>query len=93
LLDRLALIDPDLLAANKRIVNLGMELMGARTLQRLAAENDARGHIAPGTRAFKQNVKDKGLKAALKERDAAFGDGRARVRGAEIRDADGRLID
>ncbi|MGE0862059.1 MAG: enoyl-CoA hydratase-related protein, partial [Gammaproteobacteria bacterium] len=93
LLDRLALIDPDLLTANKRIVNLGMELMGARTLQRLAAENDARGHIAPGTRAFKDNVKAKGLKAALKERDRAFGDGRARVRGPEIRDADGRLID
>ncbi|HIG18310.1 MAG TPA: enoyl-CoA hydratase, partial [Candidatus Handelsmanbacteria bacterium] len=28
LADRLALIDPDLLAANKRIINLGMELMG-----------------------------------------------------------------
>ena len=42
--DRLAMIDPDLLAANKRIVNLGMELLGAQVLQRLAAENDARGH-------------------------------------------------
>src|SRR5262249_57981006 len=30
LLDRLALIDPDLLAANKRIINIGLELMGAR---------------------------------------------------------------
>ena len=46
LADRLALIDPDLLAANKRIINLGLELMGARTLQRLACENDARGHLA-----------------------------------------------
>ncbi len=36
----------DLLAANKRIINLGLELMGARTLQRLACENDARGHLA-----------------------------------------------
>ena len=93
LLDRLALIDPDLLAANKRIVNLGMELMGARTLQRLAAENDARGHLAPGTRVFKDNVKQKGLKAALRERDAAFGDGRARVNGPERRDQHGKLID
>ena len=37
---RLALIDPDLLSANKRIINMGMELMGAQVLQRLAAEND-----------------------------------------------------
>lgn len=35
LADRMALIDPDLLAGNKRIVNLGLEQMGARTLQRL----------------------------------------------------------
>ena len=42
LADRMSLIDPDLLSANKRIVNLGLEQMGARTLQRLAAETDAR---------------------------------------------------
>lgn len=92
LADRLALIDPDLLAANKRIVNLGIELMGGRTLQRLAAENDARGHLAPSTRAFRDNAKAKGLKAALKERDGQFGDGRARVRGPETRDENGNLI-
>ncbi len=93
LLDRLALIDPDLLSANKRILNLGLELMGARTLQRLAAENDARGHLARSARAFVGKVKEHGLKTALRERDAAFGDGRARVDGAERRDAWGRLID
>ena len=93
LLDRLAQIDPDLLSANKRIVNVGMELMGARTLQRMAAENDARGHLAPGTKVFKDNVKEVGLKAALKARDSGFGDGRARVNGPELRDADGRLMD
>jgi len=93
LADRMALIDPDLLAANKRVVNLGMELMGAQTLQRLAAENDARGHRAPGTRAYFKTVKEKGLRAAFRERDAQFGDGRARVDGPEIRDADGRLVD
>lgn len=46
LADRLALIDTDLLAANKRIINLGLELMGAQTLQRLAAENDVRARHA-----------------------------------------------
>jgi len=90
---RLALIDPDLLSSNKRIINLGMELMGALTLQRLAAENDARGHLAPGTREYFRAVKEKGLKAAFRERDGLFGDGRARVHGPEIRDADGKLID
>lgn len=89
---RMAHIDPDLLAANKRIVNLGIELMGGRTLQRLAAENDARGHLAPGTLAFRKTAQEKGLKAALQERDGGFGDGRARVRGPETRDEDGNLI-
>ena len=44
LADRLCHIDPELLSVNKRSINLGMELMGAMTLQRLAAENDARAH-------------------------------------------------
>jgi enoyl-CoA hydratase len=92
LADRMALIDPDLLAANKRIVNLSMELMGAQVLQRIAAENDARGHLAPATREYHKAVKEKGLAGAFRERDAKFGDGRARVDGPERRDADGRLL-
>ncbi len=92
LADRFALIDPDLLAANKRIVNLGLELMGARTLQRLAAENDGRAHLAPGTRRFRKLAKEQGLREALRERDRQFGDGRARVDGPETRDDQGRLI-
>lgn len=91
LLDRLALIDVALLAANKRIVNVGLELMGARTLQRLAAENDARGHLAPSAQEFLRQARTGGLVAAMRERDAKFGDGRARVHGAEQRDAQGRL--
>jgi len=93
LADRLAMIDPDLLSANKRVINLGMELMGAQVLQRLAAENDARGHRAPGTKAYFAAVKEKGLREAFRERDSKFGDGRARVNGPEIRDEKGRLID
>ena len=93
LLDRLALIDPALLAANKRIVNVGLELMGARTLQRLAAENDARGHLATSAQEFLRQARDGGLVAALRERDAKFGDGRARVQGPETRDVNGRLTE
>ncbi len=93
LLDRMARIDADLLSANKRILNIGLELMGARTLQRLAAENDARGHLARSAGAFVSKVKERGLKTALSERDAQFGDGRARVGGPEIRDQKGHLVD
>ena len=93
LVDRMALIDADLLSANKRIINLGLELMGARTLQRLAAENDARAHRAASAREFGAKVLEHGLKTVLRERDAKFGDGRARVHGPETRDAAGRLVD
>jgi len=92
LADRFAQVDPELLSSNKRIVNLGMELMGAQTLQRLAAENDAKAHT---TRAARQVFKDlgtKGVKQVIQDRDAPFGDGYARVVGPELRDAEGRLL-
>jgi enoyl-CoA hydratase len=91
LVNRLAMIDSELLTANKRIVNVGLELMGARTLQRMAAENDARAHLAPSVREFGRIAGEQGLKAALNWRDGKFGDGRARVEGPETRDAEGRL--
>jgi len=92
LADRLALIDPDVLTVNKRIINLGLELMGARTLQRLAVENDARGHTAAAARGFFRQAREDGLRKALQDRDGPFGDGRARVNGPEKRDSDGRLL-
>lgn len=90
---RMAHIDPDLLSANKRIINMGLELMGARTLQRMASENDVRGHNTRAANEYRQSVKEHGLKATLRARDAKFGDGRARVHGPELRDADGNLLD
>lgn len=92
LVDRMVMIDTDLLAANKRIVNVALELMGARTMQRLGAENDARAHLAPSVREFGRIAGEQGLKAALHWRDAKFGDGRARVHGPEVRDENGRLV-
>lgn len=71
---RLALIDTDLLSANKRIVNIGLELMGARTLQRMAAEMDARGHLAASRTRFNETVRTEGLKTAVRQRDEPFGD-------------------
>jgi enoyl-CoA hydratase len=79
LADRLALIDADLLSANKRIVNIGLELMGARTLQRMAAEMDARGHLADSRAAFNRTVLEEGLKEAVQQRDGPFGSGRVEL--------------
>ena len=82
LADRMGLVDPHLLSANKRLVNLGLELMGARTLQRIGAEIDARGHNAPMAREFRQTMRTHGVKYAFQKRDAAFGNGFAAVEGA-----------
>jgi enoyl-CoA hydratase len=92
LLDRLAKIDPDLLSTNKRVINLGLELMGARTLQRLAAEMDARGHRAPAARATARALVEDGVRATVHARDARFPDGIVRVDEPELRDADGRFV-
>ena len=83
LAERMALIDVDLLAANKRIVNMALELMGAQTMQRMATERDAIARQAPVVTEFYQMAKEKGLKAALEWRDNRFGDGRGAKAGKE----------
>jgi enoyl-CoA hydratase len=93
LLARLALIDPDLLSTNKRVINIGLELMGARTLQRMAAEMDARGHLAPAARATMRALRDDGVRATVHARDERFPDGVVRVDRPELRDEDGRFVD
>lgn len=79
---RLSFVDNELLSAHKRIVNLALEVMGAKTIQRLAAENDARAHLSKGPRRtqFKADMAEHGLKTALIHRDAPFGDGIVRLR-------------
>lgn len=72
LAQRIALIGRDLLVANKRVVNTGVELMGRSQLQRFAAVNDAIGHRAPEALAFNKRIGEVGLREAVKERDAAF---------------------
>jgi enoyl-CoA hydratase len=72
LAQRMALIGRDLLVANKRVVNTGVELMGRSQLQRFAAVSDAIGHRAPEAKAFSQRIADVGLRQAVRDRDAAF---------------------
>jgi enoyl-CoA hydratase len=69
---RMALIGRDLLVANKRVVNMGVELMGRSQLQRFAALSDAIGHRAPEALAFSERIGEVGLRDAVRERDAAF---------------------
>jgi enoyl-CoA hydratase len=76
LASRVALVDPDLNATQKRIVNLVLEQMGMMTVQRLAIEMDARAHLGTGPRRtqFKADMREGGLKQALTNRDAPFAD-------------------
>jgi enoyl-CoA hydratase len=69
---RIALVGRELLAANKRVINEGVELMGRSQLQRFAAMNDAVAHRAPAARAFTARAGEVGLKQAVQERDALF---------------------
>lgn len=82
LAQRVALIDPELNATQKRIVNLAMEQMGMMTIQRLAIEMDARAHMTTGPRRmqFKKDMKESGLKQALTNRDGPFGDSIIKLR-------------
>ncbi len=73
LAERIALIGRDLLVANKRVVNMGVELMGRSQLQTFAAINDAIGHRAPEALAFSRRIEELGLRRAVRERDDAFG--------------------
>ena len=85
-------LDSPVAGSIDHVVNQALELMGARTLQRMAAENDVRGHNTAAAKAWFESVKEQGLKETLLERDRKFGDGRARVNGPEIRDEVGRLV-
>jgi enoyl-CoA hydratase len=78
LADKMAMIHPDLLAGNKRSVNLALEMMGARTMQRMAAEMDARMHTSPGMDDWRTRNSEQGLKAALEWRDGRFNNPEAR---------------
>jgi enoyl-CoA hydratase len=95
LMQRLAQIDPALLAVHKRAVNLALELMGARTFQRLALELDARGHLAPHAIMVKERSRGAGSKdfnLRLKaDRLEKFGPGRLRVTEPDPYDDAGRL--
>ncbi len=73
---KMAKIDIELLSPNKRICQMALELMGARTLQRMAAEMDGRAHTAPAVREFARIARERGLRAAIEWRDGRFAESR-----------------
>jgi enoyl-CoA hydratase len=74
--------DPDMLAAQKRIVNIAMEMAGARNLQKIATEMDARAHLSKQSlrTSFKADAAKHGVKVAYQNRDAKFGDGVVKIK-------------
>lgn len=79
---RIGSVDAEILSAHKRVVNIQMDLAGARQSLRFAAEMDARAHLSQGPRRaqFRKDMAEKGLKDALANRDAPFGKGRVELR-------------
>lgn len=72
LAERIALTGSELLAANKAVINHGVDLMGRANLQHVSSMADAIGHQSPDTLEFWKVATDEGLKAALKRRDDPY---------------------
>jgi hypothetical protein len=53
--------------------DLGVGLMGRSQLHVLAGIHDALGHLAPEGVECNERLRSEGVRAALTERDAAFG--------------------
>jgi enoyl-CoA hydratase len=75
--ERVALVPPELLALNKRVVHRAMEAMGMRAGLRATTELQALGFHQRPAREYNQKLAAD-LKGALDERDGKFGDYRTR---------------
>jgi enoyl-CoA hydratase len=91
LMRKLGRMNPEALASNKRVINMGLEMMGARTLQRFAAEIDARLHKSEVSLQGKALAREQGIQALLRARRAKYPDNVAFVDRPELRERDGRL--
>jgi enoyl-CoA hydratase len=72
--ERVARIPGDLLALNKRTVHRAMEAMGMRTGVRATTELQALGLHQRSSQAYMPKLRELGVKRAVEERDAPFGD-------------------
>jgi len=75
--ERVAKVPPDIAQLNKRTVHRAMDVMGLRAAIRSGTELCSLAIHQPSFQAFIAEARDKGLVAALSERDEPFGDYRA----------------
>ena len=80
--ERVAKVPSDLQQLNKRSVHRAMEVMGLRAAVRAGTEIQALGFHQPASREYLKSF-SKGVTRALDERDAGFGDYRARGSGQD----------
>jgi enoyl-CoA hydratase len=71
---RIKSVPADLVQLNKRVVHRQMEIMGLHTGIRAGSELCALGTHQKSMHEFMAATREKGLKGALQERDAPFGD-------------------
>jgi len=71
---RIAMVAPELVQMNKRVVHHQMDIMGLRAGIRAGTELCALGTHAHAMREFLGATQKEGLTGALQERDAPFGD-------------------
>jgi enoyl-CoA hydratase len=76
--ERVARIPPELLALNKRAAHRAMDAMGIRTSIRATADIQALGFHQPPSKAYLKTFAEKGVSAALSDRDRQFADYRER---------------
>jgi enoyl-CoA hydratase len=74
--ERVAQIPGDLLALNKRTVHRALDAMGMRTGIRATTELQALGLHQRTSREYMPKLQSMGVRGAVEERDAPFGDGR-----------------
>lgn len=71
---RVAKVPPELLALNKRAAHRAMDVMGIRNAIRATADIQALGFHQPPSKAYMRSFGEKGVSAALSDRDRQFGD-------------------
>jgi enoyl-CoA hydratase len=75
--ERVAQIPGDLLALNKRTVHRALEAMGMRAGVRAGTELQALGLHQRSSQEYMPKLRSMGVKGAVDDRDAPFGDGRS----------------
>ncbi|MCW2540696.1 MAG: paaF [Frankiales bacterium] len=89
---RLTKIDWQLLAAQKRIVNTGLELAGMKELHKTAAMLDTMALQSPTAKKIRQTPSDELIPFYKSRREELFGDGSLSVDGPDGFDSEGRLV-